>query len=264
MRPKHPKDIKRNISSRQFISVPEGIQLCVVCDIHEHSEQFFSILDQINPNPERTILVVNGDIYDKGMGIREAERITDKLIELQNKNCCYAVRGNHEVKLIKKTRKTDKFSDQLKWWSNQPLCLTFTFEKTRSIINVLHAGITPKMNDGDLGHSIEIVYVRDVDVETGEMIPLIWKNIDGVETLVKSKEGTVWHELYDGRMGYIISGHAAQKDGMPKFYNYSCNLDCGTYDTGKLVGQYITDEGKLGKLIEVIGEAAKPELHVAY
>ncbi len=263
MRPKHSNDQRKEPTSRQYISVPEGVELCVIGDVHEHSEQFFKAVDEIKPSWNR-ILVSIGDVFDKGWGIREAEKITDKLIDLKNRGCCYAIRGNHEVKLIKKNRRTEKFSEQLKWWSNQPLVLTFTFEKTRAIVNVIHAGVTPKMSDADLGHSIEVVYVRDVD-EAGEMIPLTWKNIDGVDTLVKSKDGgCVWHEAYDGRLGYICSGHAAQKDGVPKFYNYSCNLDTGIYETGKLCCQWITDEGKLGKLVEVMGTPAKPELHVAY
>jgi len=249
------------ITSRQYIQVPKGVSIAVMGDVHEHPEQFFAMLDAVRPQ-ENMWLVSIGDIYDKGFGLRAAEKITDELIRLQNKGICYAVRGNHELKLIRKARKTPKFSSQLKWWSNQPLVLTFNFEN-RNSITVLHAGVTPNMTESDLGHGVEVVYVRDVD-ENGVMIPLVWKDIDGVSTLMKSKEGgSNWHDLYDGRFGYIVAGHAAQKDGA-KFFDYSCNLDSGVYDTGKLTAQLFNDEGKTIRIQTVEGTPFKPELNIAY
>jgi len=260
MRPKQ-KDQRRK-TSRQFVNVPEGVSIVVMGDVHEHEEQFYATLKEVRPR-EDMWLVSLGDIYDKGFGIKSAERITDELIKLQNKNVCYAVRGNHELKLIRKARKTPKLTPQLKWWSNQPLVLTFNF-KTRNTITVLHAGVTPNMTEGDLGHGVEVVYVRDVD-EDGQMIPLVWKDINGVQTLVKSKEGgNNWHDVYDGRFGYIVAGHAAQRDGEAKFFNYSCNIDSDIYQSGKLTSVVFNDEGKLVKKIIMEGIARKPELNIAY
>jgi len=260
MRPKQ-KDRRRS-AARQFISVPEGVSIAVMGDVHEHEEQFRAMLEEIRPRDNMWIVSL-GDIYDKGFGKKSAERITDELIQLQNKSICYAVRGNHEVKLIRKVRHTPKQTPQLKWWSEQPLVLTFNFH-TRNTITILHAGVTPLMTEGDFGHGVEVVYVRDVDDE-GQMIPLVWKNINGVQTLVKSKEGGKnWHEIYDGRFGYIVAGHAAQKDGEAKFYNYSCNLDSGIYDSGILTTQIFNDEGKGNRLVTVKGTPFKPELNVDY
>ena len=162
-----------------------------------------------------------------------------------------------------KAKGTDKMTPQLKWWKNRPLSITFNF-KSGSIVTVLHAGVTPKMTKEDIERNIEVLYVRDVDVD-GKMIPLIWKDIDGVKTLIKSKEGgESWHNKYLGQFGYIASGHAAQKDGIAKFYKYSCNLDSGVYETGILTAQVFDENGNLGKLITVEGPAAKPDIHVAY
>jgi len=260
MKPK--RKYKRKVTSRQFVSVPEGVSVAVMGDVHEHEEQFLAMLNEIRPR-EDMWLVSLGDIYDKGFGIKSAERMTDELMRLQEKGVCCAVRGNHEVKLIRKARKTPKQTPQLKWWANQPLAITFNFAN-RTTVTALHAGVTPLMTESDLGHGVEVVYIRDVD-EEGQMIPLVWKNINGVQTLVKSKEGgSVWHDVYDGRFGYIVSGHAAQRDGEAKLFNYSSNLDSGVYDTGILTAQIFNDEGKSTKLVTVKGTAFKPELNINY
>ncbi len=244
------------------IQVPEGTQLAIITDCHEHSEQFFNILDQIRPR-ENLWLISLGDVYGKGFGLKAAEKITDELQRLQNKGCCFAVRGNHDLKEVKKAKGTNKWSPQLKWWSQQPLALSFQFYNGARVTAV-HAGVTPLMTWEDLDRSVEVCYVRDID-EDGKMIPLIWKDINGVSTLIKSKEGgDVWHKKYDGRFGYIVSGHAAQKDGEAKFYKFSCNLDSCVYETGILTAQVFAEDGSLGRIIRVQGAAKKPELNIGY
>jgi predicted phosphodiesterase len=243
------------------VKVPENVSIMVIGDVHEHSEQFFKLIDEWGPSENRWLVSV-GDVYDKGFGTKEAERITDKLAYFQDKGICWAVRGNHELKVIKKNK--NNLTSQLKWWKDQPLVLSFEFQRGERL-SVVHAGISPKMDESQLGSNIEVCYIRDVD-DDGNMIPLVWKqNENGSSTLVKSKEGgTSWHNLYDGRFGYIVSGHAAQKDGVAKFYNYSCNLDSGVYETGILTGQVFNYNCKLERLITVKGNAFKPELNTEY
>lgn len=241
------------------IKVPKGVQLAFITDAHEHSEQFFKLLEIINPS-EKMWLICAGDNFDKGFGINHAETMTDKLIELYEKGICFAVPGNHEKKLIKKNKKN--LSKQLQWWAKRPLSLIFDFHNG-SRVTCVHAGVTPKMTFEDLESNSEVCYVRDVD-EVG-MIPLVWKEENGKKVLVKKREGGIsWHELYTGKFGYIVSGHAAIKEGMPKFYNFSCNIDSACYETGILSCQIFTEDGKLGQLIQVSGKAAKPELNIKY
>lgn len=241
------------------IKIPKGVQLAFITDAHEHPEQFFKLLDKVNPS-EKMWVIFAGDAHGKGFGERAFEKITDKLIELNEQGISFSVLGNHEKKEIKKNKKN--LSKQLKWWSERPLSITFDFYNG-SRITVLHAGVTPKMTFQDLESNSEVYYVRDVD-EQG-MIPLVWKGEGKNKVLVKSREGgTEWHNLYCGRFGYIVSGHAAQKDGIPKFYNFSCNLDSCCYETGILSCQIFTEDGKLGELIQVSGKAAKPELNIRY
>jgi predicted phosphodiesterase len=244
----------------QTIQVPSDVSICIIGDIHEHPEQFFSLLRDWKPSPSKWIISI-GDVYDKGYGEKAAETITDELIKLSDKHIAYAVRGNHEVKIIK-SKKKEPLTKCLKWWRNRPLVISFIFSDRT--ITVLHAGVSPLMTKESLGKDIEVIYVRDVD-ENGKMIPLVWKMIDGVKTLVKSKEGGCsWHEIYDGRFGYIVSGHAAQTDGEAKYYTNSCNLDSGIYDTGRLTGQTILPNGEFGDKLIIEGTAFKPKLNIKY
>ncbi len=252
------KDIKP-FSAYERISVPKDTSICFVGDIHEHPEQFFKLLEIYKPGPKRWISLV-GDVKDKGYGEKAFNTITDELISQQKHGIGFAVRGNHELKAIKKARKSsDKPSSQLKWWAKQPLVISFEFPHG-TIVTTLHAGVTPRMTNVNLSNDIEVVYVREVD-ETGKMIPLIWEvNEAGEKVLVKSKEGQLWHEIYDGRFGYIVSGHMAQKDGKPKFYNYSTNIDSAVYETGILSAQVFNPDGRLGELIQVDGTPFCPNI----
>jgi len=240
------------------ILVPNDVQIAVIGDIHEHSEQFFKILDQIKPS-KNTWIVSLGDVGEKGFGEKEFNSITDKLMELSYLNIGYACRGNHEIKMIKRNK--NDLSCQLQWWKKQPLSITFEFA-SGALLTCLHAGVLPSMSWESIQNNTEVVYIRDIDSNL-RMIPLVWQVINGVKTLIPAKpDGKSWHSYYDGRFGYIASGHNAQKDGIAKYYNYSCNLDSAVFDTGILTAQMFTSEGKLGEQITVTGTPFKPKLNV--
>ena len=240
------------------INVPKDTQIVVIGDIHEHPEQFFKILDIIKPS-EKTWLVSLGDVVDKGYGNNAFVAITDKLIELDSLGFCFAIRGNHEQKHIKKNR--NNLSPQLIWWQTKPLSLTFEFH-TGTMLTCVHAGVTPSMTWEDLQSNTEVLYIRDLN-KNERMIQLIWKEINGIKTLVPAEpNGKSWHLFYSGQFGYIASGHDAQYDGLAKYYDFSCNLDSAVFDTGILTGQIFTSEGKLGETITVTGTAFKPKLNI--
>lgn len=242
------------------IAVPKDTSIAIIGDVHEHSEQFKKMLNKISPSWKMWLVSV-GDIYDKGFGINVAEEITGELQELQNRRIGFAVRGNHELKQIRKNRRN--LGAKLEWWKNQPLSLSFNFHNGARV-TVLHAGITPRHTWKSLEQDVEVCYVRDVD-EVGNMIPLVWKEVDGERILMKAKAGgESWHKKYDGRFGYVVSGHAAQKDGEAKFYNYSCNIDSAVYETGILTAQVFNDDGNRSELIKVNGTPKKPELNLGY
>ena len=87
---------------------------------------------------------------------------------------------------------------------------------------------------------------------------------DGMRTSRPSRPGgKTWHESYDGRFGYIASGHHSQKDGEVKYYNYSCNLDTACYNTGKLSVLVYSANGR-DELLTFSGPAKYPDLKEMY
>lgn len=235
-----------------IIKLPPGTKIGVVGDIHEHKEQFQRIIDRFKPS-EKNILVSVGDIYDKGFGQEIGNEIVDILRPLVTVGQAFVLRGNHELKVIRKARAENKMTSQLEWMEQQPLAVSFQFEGG-SYLTAMHGGITPAHTWESIFSDIQICYVRSLD-EQGKMIKKVWRNQDGRRLLVPEKEGgTTWHKSYDGRFGYIAAGHDAQKDGIPKFYNYSCNLDTAVYQTGVLTMQVFSSHGK-EDLVMVAGEA---------
>lgn len=239
------------------IKLSDKVKVAVIGDIHEHREQFDKILEKINPGPNMIVVSV-GDIYDKGFGIEAAEYIVDKFKTMSEAGYAFVIKGNHELKHLKQLRYQDK-SPQLMWLEKQPLVLSFRFANNTRL-TVVHGGVSPLHTWNDLNNSIDTSYIRAVD-ENGKAIPLKWiKTIDGKKELVPAKEGGVkWGEIYDGRYGYIASGHEAQRDGIPKFYNYCCNLDTAVFQTGILTAQIFSENGK-EELISVSGIAKRPIL----
>lgn len=239
------------------IKVPSGTKIAVIGDIHEHREQFDRIWEKINPGP-KTYVVSVGDIYDKGFGPKVAEEIIDIFKPLIQDGYAAILRGNHELKVIRKARQNNDMNPYLEWMDKQQLALTFKFANN-TYLTVVHGGVLPLHTWDDIFSDIEVCYIRNVD-EKGKTIKKVWKKIDGKDALVPEKSGGLpWHRLYDGRFGYIASGHDAQRDGVPKFYNYSCNLDTAVYDTGILTAQIFSENGR-EELIMVTGQAAKPTL----
>ncbi len=240
------------------IIVPKGTKIAVIGDIHEHSEQFFKILDEIKPSVKIWVVSL-GDVAEKGWGENAFNLISDKLIELSDAGIAFATKGNHEVKLIKRNK--NNLSTQLQWWKSRSLSITFEFYNG-ALLTCLHAGVRPSMTWEDLQTNTEVLYIRDLDKEE-RMIPLIYKDINGVKTLVPAKpDGKSWHLFYQGNFGYLCTGHCAQSDGIAKFYDYSCNLDSAVFETGILTCQKFTSEGTLGELITVTGQAFRPKLNI--
>jgi UDP-2,3-diacylglucosamine pyrophosphatase LpxH len=229
------KKVRTNLNYLN-IKVPANTKIAVVGDIHEHFEQFSQILDKINPS-ERIWFFSVGDIYEKGFGVDKAENVIDTFKSLAEKGQGGIVKGNHELKVIREARKANAMTPQLTWCDQQPLALSFKFTNDTRL-TILHGGITLAHTWDTIAEDPEVCYIRAV----ASTNPSIQEN---------------WHELYDGRFGYIASGHNAQKDGVPKFYNFSCNLDSACYATGVMTAQIFSEMGR-EELISVSGRARKP------
>lgn len=225
------------------IKISDSVKIAVIGDIHEHDEQFFKLIDEIKPN-ENTILVSVGDVLDKGYGIGAGYRIINYLKD----NGHYIVCGNHEYQKIRSEIQSQKeLSSELLWLDEQPWSISFEYSSSR--LTILHGGVLPKHTEDDLGRNSDILYLRAVD-KKGKRVKY---QKDGEEFIPKAP-GRSWHEEYDGRFGYICAGHDPQKDGKPKYYKYSCNIDTAIFETGILSSQLFNSNG-LDKLIQVSGPA---------
>lgn len=226
------------------IRLSKDKELVVVGDIHENEWHFNEMLERAEVGTRR-ILVSVGDIYDKGKGPKIAERIVRKIRSLHDDGWAFMVRGNHEqrnIRVLKANKK--KLTDELQWCERLPLVLSFVFSN-QNRITVLHGGVTPLHTWKDVTSNTEVMYVRTVDSK-GKSVPYVWSG----DSMKPEREGELWHDKYDGRFGYIISGHNSQSDGIPKFYKHSCNLDTKCYKTGVLAGQIVA-KGSLQELILV-------------
>lgn len=224
------------------ISVPEDTQIVVAGDIHGQLNHFKRFVSLVDPSL-KSWLVSAGDIFDKGQG-REAEyTIINSIRKLNERGIGYIVNGNHELKYLRRADKNNSWTPELKWLATQPYGITFTWPNGR-MCTVVHGGILPKHTWENLATDDDVCYVRDID-ENGEYIPLIWvtNKVTKEKELIKKKNGHSWHEVYDGRFGYVIAGHAQQMDGMAKFYSFSANLDSGCYNSGILTAQVYNQNG---------------------
>ena len=217
------------------ILVDDDVEFVIVGDVHEHYEQFFKSLEKLNESKSRIFISV-GDLYHKGFGVDKAESMIDKLMSLEN---AFMVRGNHEIKELKRSKKV---TPQLKWAASRPFVYSFKYKNHDTRLTVVHGGVAIHHNWENISSSDEVAYIRTLDKD-GKKISLEWVEVNGKRSLRPTKEGIVWHQVYDGRFGFVVSGHDSQKDGLAKFYKYSCNLDSCVYETGILSGIIFSKDG---------------------
>lgn len=222
------------------IPLKENQKIAVIGDIHEQNllfELLLTLIEIDNSNLGLIDRVVSlGDLYDKGFGEKNAESILQCCLD----NEFDVIKGNHEIKKIKYYRRNQ--SVLAITLARLPNVLSFVWPN-QFRLTCLHAGVTPRHAWDDLKYNSEICYVRTVN-KNGEMIPLIWVEKNGKRTLEpKEPDGNLWHEIYDGRFGYIVSGHDQQDDGIPKFYKNSCNIDTAAYKTGILTASIFGQNG---------------------
>lgn len=221
------------------IKIPSNTELIAVSDIHEHDTHFFNLLKDYPPS-ENLLYLFLGDLKDKGGGEASFLNIAYKVKELVEAKKAYFVKGNHELKAIKKSRKFQNANPIYAWLDRQPIAISFLYPN-QSRYTCVHAGITPHMNWATIDKDINVCYTRVLDAK-GNHVHMI-KNQETSEWEPAIKEVTEWHEVYDGRFGYVISGHNCHKDN-PKFYNYSCNIDSGVFNTGVLSAVIFNQFGK--------------------
>lgn len=221
------------------------VKFVAISDVHEHDDIFFNLINNFSFSNDCKLLFC-GDANDKGAGEQAFYKIVNFIKPLVENNQAWYIKGNHELKKIKKAKKNKEMNDLLSWIDKQPTAVHLSYDNGQSYLAV-HAGINPKMTWDKLNNDIEVAYTRLVDSD-GNNISIKLENDVWVPT---KPNGVLWHDIYDGRFGYVIAGHQPNYDG-PKFYNYSCNLDCGVFNTGKQVGIIFGSNG-LEKIYETYG-----------
>lgn len=223
------------------IKLDDDVKLLCISDIHEHPDQFFDIINKF-PVSDKMRLVICGDVFDKGFGFPAAEKIINTIKYHIDSGQAYMIKGNHELKNIKKNRKGENLPI-FKWIESLPIALSFVYnDSTR--YTVVHAGVDSTMKWYDLNYDLNVCYIRYLSNETKKMVSIVKERVDGkVIYTPKDLDVSLWHELYDGRFGYIISGHNNDPSG-PKFYKYSCNIDTGVFMSGKLTAVIFGSKGR--------------------
>jgi UDP-2,3-diacylglucosamine pyrophosphatase LpxH len=221
------------------INLKSNQELLSVSDVHEHDEHFFELLSKYPPSPDLLYLIL-GDLKDKGGGEECFLKIAEKTKELVSLGLAFFVKGNHELKAIKKNRKNQNPHPIYAWLDKQPIALSFLYPN-QSRYTCVHAGITPHMTWDSIDHDINVCYTRVLD-KHGNHVHMI-KNKDTNHWEPAIKEVSEWHNVYDGRFGYVISGHNCHPDN-PTFYNHSCNIDSGVFNTGTLSAVKFNQFGK--------------------
>jgi hypothetical protein len=210
----------------QTIKLLNNSELFIIGDINNNKILFDQLIEQADICSTR-FLVSIGNIYSK---IQTSESIIRKICALQEQGLAYMIRGSNEQRhLLKK----GKFTKELEWCSKLPLILSFIFSN-QNRITVVHGGISSNQNWNNIDSNSEIMYIKNLN-SFGKPIP---------------GDGIPWYELYDGRFGYIISGHTPNKDGKIKYNKHSCNINTDCSNTGILSGQIIKD-GIMNNVISV-------------
>jgi len=236
------------------INLKSDVKLLCISDVHEHPEQFFAILDKY-PVSDKMILVVCGDVIDKGFGIKSAEKIYEYIYHLTKKNQAFMIKGNHELKLLKSNKKIGRSAHLMKWIDSLPISLSFIYPNS-SRYTFVHGGVDSKMTWDEISYDLSVCYIRYLSNKSKKMAPVSKKETDGeILYIPKDLDVSLWHHVYDGRFGYIVSGHNNDPGG-PRFYNYSCNIDTGVFTSGKLTALIIGDKGR-EEVYQSIGPAFK-------
>ena len=234
-----------------IIDVPKDVRIYVMSDLHEHEFQFNAAISAIKPS-EKVWAVSVGDICEKGFGKDCAERIINAFTDLHKQGIGFVVQGNHDIKIIKKAKKDNSVTKQIAWLDQCPLSYTFRF-CNKKCLTILHGGLQQNYTQDDLDNNSSVAYIREVD-PAGDYIKYIYKTDGDKKMMMPASKGVKWHEVYDGRFGYILAGHDSIKTGVPKFYSNSANLDSAVYVTGRLTVQMF-DENGLGDLLFFDGPA---------
>jgi len=230
----------------------------VIGDVHGCYDELRILYAELDPKHNDRFAFV-GDIVDKGPHTIKALRFVKLLVGLYPGSVCVA--GNHESKALER-RRQGKLETKGEDWTRQATEDDWAFIQSMPLYHrypelnalILHAGIFPRffdlypegLDDGRclregwqrkggkyLSRARRFQYVRFVDPETGNMVPL------GEET----DETPLWIDHYDGREGHVYYGHEPQRgDFSPKVSAHATCVDTSCVSGGKLTAAVLRED----------------------
>jgi Calcineurin-like phosphoesterase len=220
-----------------------GKKVVIIGDIHGCYDELSELLDAIDWSPQSHILILTGDLIDRGPKIRET------LMFAMNTPSVYSLMSNHEQKLLRylrghhvQTNALVKTIEQcgeaflrdpsfLTWLESLPWIVRYSDSSY-----VIHAGIRPDrpINGQEKGHCI---YIRTWNPKTKKI------SNEGIDPW--------WYEypyLYSSQRHHsapsikIFFGH--KPHGKAWVSHWACALDGGVVFGGKLRA-YVENKGIL-------------------
>lgn len=189
--------------------------LLVVGPLYNKMDKLFALTPLIK---EDSIVVFLGDIaYPFNKFSDVPPRIETIKTFMEGKDCHYVL-GDKDLIYMQKTFSSS--ADTHEWLSKQSTAIRFMFDNGTSVLAV-HGGILPRHTTwGEVNSDLEISFITEV-------------------TSIKKS----WHKLYNGRFGYVVSSHLANKDNKVEIHKHSISLDTNAHESDVVAVQEFTKNG---------------------
>jgi serine/threonine protein phosphatase 1 len=244
------KPLKKS-SWRKHPSIPPGLRLYVVADVHGNADALRDVFSRIDADmapasARRIVQVFLGDYIDRGPASSE---VLTLLITRQIKAEMVLLKGNHEAMLLRFLRDPQTLGD---WRQNGGLQTLISY------------GLKPSLNPQpeerrELGEKFATVFP---DAHRSMISKLLVRQTcgdfffahagvrPGVPLQDQREDDMLWIRedflFYEGEFGkVIVHGHTPVRQ--PEIHHNRINLDVGAYATGKLACMVID-----GQTIEFI------------
>lgn len=178
-------------------------------------------LPLLEKHTKNRLVVFLGDLcYPYNSFTDISERLKSLRSFIQGKRCFYIL-GDKDLIFMKKI--FSSHTDTYDWLNAQRKALRFSFSNNTNIL-LVHGGVLPSHKTwNEVQNDLESAFITNLQ-ETGKP----------------------WHDIYDGRFGYVISSHPSEV----KIYNHSMSLETEGFNTDKLAAQVYGPNG-LGETLYV-------------
>ncbi len=205
-------------------------RVIVYGDIHGCLDELKALREKLDIREEDTEISV-GDILNKG------PFLAHEMIRYMQEHHIDVIMGNNEAKALKQYRKYRK-SGEVYLQTLRPFeiatVLSMQDEDADYLerrpyfvrlhnLTVIHGGLTPQM---DLEH------LDDAGKEELTLVRYLNRDLEPIPWSDQANRYKFWSEIYDGREGFIVSGHHPFPE--PKIDKHAIDIDTGCVYGGKL------------------------------